>query len=215
MVETRNGTHTNPNNGGPQNAQSNNQTSGHANGQTSNIGNGVSDLTQLLQAIAAAAANLVPQPNQRAPLRHQMNKSQMLDFFCKRQPPIFYGEPDPATAEAWLKQITKLLEVLNVEDAGDRIALASFQLQGEADPWRATSRSTVLSLSDPEALDIVVRTKIKSNQLGWVINKEARINHVSIGISNNLANSKTMDQINQLQARCLHYRELKRSMTQQ
>ncbi|KAH7842871.1 hypothetical protein Vadar_009972 [Vaccinium darrowii] len=96
MVTTRNG----QNNHG----QDNGQNSG-ANGQ-----NGVPDLTQLLQAIAAAAANLAPQTNQRVPLRHQMNRSQMLDTFCKRQPPVFYGEPDPAAAEAWLKQITKLLE---------------------------------------------------------------------------------------------------------
>ncbi|KAH7838300.1 hypothetical protein Vadar_024691 [Vaccinium darrowii] len=113
----------------------NGQTSGHANVQTNGTGNGVPDLTQLLQAIAAVAANLVPQANQRIPLRHQMNRSQMLDTFCKCRPPIFYGEPDPAAAEEWFKQITKLLEVLNVEDATDCIALASFQLQGEADHW--------------------------------------------------------------------------------
>ncbi|KAH7844869.1 hypothetical protein Vadar_032497 [Vaccinium darrowii] len=106
MAELRNGTQKNTNNGGPQNAQniningqSNGQTSGHANDQTNGIDNGVSDLTQLLQAIVAIAANLVPQANQRIPLCHQMNKSQMLDTFCKRRPPIFYGEPDPAASE--------------------------------------------------------------------------------------------------------------------
>ncbi|KAH7842148.1 hypothetical protein Vadar_002011 [Vaccinium darrowii] len=57
----------------------------------------------------------------------------MLNTFCKHWPPIFYGERDPAATEAWFKQITKLLEILNVEDATDRVALASFQLQGEAD----------------------------------------------------------------------------------
>lgn len=131
MVETRNGTHTNNNNGGPQNVQNVN-TNAHPNG----AGNGVPDLTQLLQAIAAAAAaNMAQQQNARVPLRHQMTRSQLLDTFCKRRPPIFFGEPDPAVAEAWLKQFTKLLEVLNVVDVADRIALASFQLQGEADHW--------------------------------------------------------------------------------
>ncbi|XP_058180091.1 uncharacterized protein LOC131298630 [Rhododendron vialii] len=120
MVETRHGTHTNDGqNGRPQ-----------PNGQ-----GGQPDLIQLMQAfVAAAAANpQQPQQQQRGPLIR--SRDQLLDAFCKRRPPIFYGEANPSAAEAWIKQISKYLEVLNVTNAGDRIALATFQMQGEADHW--------------------------------------------------------------------------------
>ncbi|XP_058220249.1 uncharacterized protein LOC131330626 [Rhododendron vialii] len=60
---------------------------------------------------------------------------QLLDAFCKCHPPIFHGEVNPSTAAAWIKQISKYLEVLNATNVGDRIALAIFQMQGEADHW--------------------------------------------------------------------------------
>ncbi|XP_058219911.1 uncharacterized protein LOC131330379 [Rhododendron vialii] len=120
MVETRHGSHMNDGqNGGSQ-----------PDGQ-----GGQPDLIQLMQAfVAAAAANpQQPQQQQHGPLTR--SRYQLLDAFCKHRPPIFYGEANPSAAEAWIKQISKYLEVLNVTNAGDRIALATFQMQGEADHW--------------------------------------------------------------------------------
>ncbi|XP_058211484.1 uncharacterized protein LOC131323652 [Rhododendron vialii] len=119
MVRTRNGAQSNNDrNSGPQ-----------PNGQGAQP-----DLVQLMQAfVAAAAGNPQQQQQQRGPLTR--SRDQLLDAFCKRRPPIFYGEANPSAAEVWIKQISKYLEVLNVTSAGDRIALATFQMQGEADHW--------------------------------------------------------------------------------
>lgn len=63
------------------------------------------------------------------------NRDQLLDAFCKRRPPVWDGEGDPTVAETWLKQIAKFLDTMNITNAEDRIPLATFQLQGEADHW--------------------------------------------------------------------------------
>ncbi|XP_058217343.1 uncharacterized protein LOC131328413 [Rhododendron vialii] len=59
--------------------------------------------------VAAAAANPQQQQQQRGPLTR--SRDQLLDAFCKRRPPIFYGEANPSAAEAWIKQISKYLEM--------------------------------------------------------------------------------------------------------
>ncbi|XP_058216870.1 uncharacterized protein LOC131327753 [Rhododendron vialii] len=112
------------------------QSSNDQNGRPQPNGQGAQpDLVQLMQAFVAAAAANPQQPpqQQRGPLTR--SRDQLLDAFCKRRPPIFYGEANPNAAEAWIKQISKYLEVLNVTNAGDCIALATFQMQGEADHW--------------------------------------------------------------------------------
>lgn len=64
----------------------------------------------------------------------------VLERFKKLGPPSFQGTTDPLKAESWLKQIEKIFTVIGCTD-DQRVVLASFMLQGEADHWwEATSR---------------------------------------------------------------------------
>lgn len=54
--------------------------------------------------------------------------------FKKLSPPIFEGGPDPMGAESWLNEIKKILDVLAVP-VRDRVRLAAFMLQKEANRW--------------------------------------------------------------------------------
>ena len=48
---------------------------------------------------------------------------------------MFNGESNPQVVEAWLMQINKLLDALDVSKDQDRIALVSIQLEAEANHW--------------------------------------------------------------------------------
>ncbi|XP_058189315.1 uncharacterized protein LOC131306903 [Rhododendron vialii] len=71
-----------------------------------------------------------------------MTRSQALNEFCKRCPPYFQGEPNPTAAEAWLEEIKKILETLDIQEASNRIALATYQMQGEAQHWWNLMKNT-------------------------------------------------------------------------
>lgn len=66
------------------------------------------------------------QPNERIYL---------LSEFRKQRPPVFAGELDPRVAESWIHQIEKMLETMGITVHTDKIALASYQLEREADHW--------------------------------------------------------------------------------
>ena len=57
-----------------------------------------------------------------------------LERFKKLGPPTFQGTVDPMVADACLKQMEKILVVMGCND-DQRVILASFVLQGEADHW--------------------------------------------------------------------------------
>ena len=54
--------------------------------------------------------------------------------FKEMGPPEFFGNPDPLKAEAWLKQVTKIFEVLRCTE-DQKVPFATFMLRGEADHW--------------------------------------------------------------------------------
>ncbi|KAI8538369.1 hypothetical protein RHMOL_Rhmol09G0097400 [Rhododendron molle] len=64
-----------------------------------------------------------------------MTQAQALNEFCKRRPPAFHGEPEPTIAEAWLKEVKVIFSTLDITRDGDRVALATYQLKGEARYW--------------------------------------------------------------------------------
>ncbi|KAI8535829.1 hypothetical protein RHMOL_Rhmol10G0204900 [Rhododendron molle] len=72
-------------------------------------------------------------PNAHVP--GPMTRAQALNEFCKRRPPAFYGEPEPTVAEAWLKEVKVIFSTLDIARDGDRVALAAYQLKGEARYW--------------------------------------------------------------------------------
>ena len=55
-----------------------------------------------------------------------------LERFRKLGPPTFQGTVDPMVAEAWLRQMEKIFVAMGCND-DQRLILASFVLQGEAD----------------------------------------------------------------------------------
>ncbi|XP_058079941.1 uncharacterized protein LOC131228127 [Magnolia sinica] len=70
----------------------------------------------------------------------QPREVDLLERFSKLRLPVFKGTSDPSIAEDWLKQIEKVLEAMNCPD-DQKVRLASFILQGEADVWwRAAKR---------------------------------------------------------------------------
>ncbi|KAI8524676.1 hypothetical protein RHMOL_Rhmol13G0166500 [Rhododendron molle] len=102
---------------------------GHETGESSNPN---PDLTQIMQAFVAAL-----NANYRNPNRDDepMTRTRAMNEFCKRQPPTFNGEPKPTVAETWLKEIKVILDTLGINLYGDRVALATYQLKGEARYW--------------------------------------------------------------------------------
>ncbi|KAH9722450.1 Endonuclease [Citrus sinensis] len=71
-----------------------------------------------------------------------------LERFKKLGPPTFQGTADPMVAEAWLKPMEKIFVAMGCND-DQRVILASFVLQGEADYWwDAKSRLIRVGLQD-------------------------------------------------------------------
>ncbi|XP_058216770.1 uncharacterized protein LOC131327641 [Rhododendron vialii] len=58
-----------------------------------------------------------------------------MNEFCKRRPPTFHGDTNPVVAETWLNEVKMILRTLGITQNGDRVALATYQLKGEARYW--------------------------------------------------------------------------------
>ena len=54
--------------------------------------------------------------------------------FKELGPPEFKGEPKPLLAEAWIKQITKIFDVLGCSEE-QKVPFATFMFRNEADNW--------------------------------------------------------------------------------
>ncbi|KAH7855849.1 hypothetical protein Vadar_029638 [Vaccinium darrowii] len=87
----------------------------------------MNQFAQLLQNLTATVQP--PQPHGPPP------RSSIFSEFRRQRPPVFSGEPDPQVANRWIRQIKKMLETMDVRANIDKIALATYQLEGEADHW--------------------------------------------------------------------------------
>ncbi|XP_058185773.1 uncharacterized protein LOC131302999 [Rhododendron vialii] len=58
-----------------------------------------------------------------------------MNEFCKHRPPTFNGDSNPTMAETWLKEFKVILDTLEITRNGDHVALATYQLKGEARYW--------------------------------------------------------------------------------
>ncbi|XP_058216764.1 uncharacterized protein LOC131327635 [Rhododendron vialii] len=61
-----------------------------------------------------------------------MTRTRAMKEFCKRRPPTFHGDTNPIVAETWLNEVKMILRTLGITRDGDRVALATYQLKGEA-----------------------------------------------------------------------------------
>ena len=62
------------------------------------------------------------------------NPCRALEQFQKLNPPAFKGGADPIQAEEWLRQIKKILDVMECIES-QRVSFTSFMFQGEAERW--------------------------------------------------------------------------------
>ncbi|XP_058185737.1 uncharacterized protein LOC131302964 [Rhododendron vialii] len=79
-----------------------------------------------------------------------------MNEFCKRQPLTFNGDTNPTMAETWLKEVNVILDTLEINRDGDRVALATYQLKGEARYWwdlmEATRAIATMTFAEFETL---------------------------------------------------------------
>ncbi|KAI8572079.1 hypothetical protein RHMOL_Rhmol01G0170800 [Rhododendron molle] len=61
-----------------------------------------------------------------------MTRTRAMNEFCKCRPPTFNGDTNPTMVETWLKEVKVILDTLEITRDGDRVALATYQLKGEA-----------------------------------------------------------------------------------
>ncbi|XP_028069881.1 uncharacterized protein LOC114272392 [Camellia sinensis] len=110
-------------------------------GRTRNNNNGNGDgvldgdVARIIRAIADRVGNIPPR-------NQDQNKSEMIAKFEKLRPHKFLGGPNPHEAEAWLRQIKKLLDTSDIRNEQDRVTMAAFQMEGEADHWWEMIKST-------------------------------------------------------------------------
>ena len=62
------------------------------------------------------------------------NPRRALEQFQKLNLPAFKGEADPIQAEEWLRQIEKILDVMECTE-NQQVSFTSFMFQGEAERW--------------------------------------------------------------------------------
>ena len=77
---------------------------------------------------------------QREPVVPHGTESTMFERFMRQQPPTFGGGTNPIEAEAWLAALEKVFDVLQY-DMMERVRLAVYRLEGEADHWWAELRA--------------------------------------------------------------------------
>ncbi|KAI8535549.1 hypothetical protein RHMOL_Rhmol10G0182700 [Rhododendron molle] len=123
---------------------------GHETGESSNAN---PNLTPIIQAfVAALNANRRNQNYDNEP----MNRTRAMNEFCKRRPPTFHGDTNPTVAETWLKEIKVILDTLGITQDGDRVALTTYQLKGEARYWwdlmEATHTVATMTFAEFETL---------------------------------------------------------------
>ncbi|XP_058218101.1 uncharacterized protein LOC131329060 [Rhododendron vialii] len=102
---------------------------GYENSESSNTN---PDLAQIMQVLVTALnANRRNQNRDDEP----MTRTRAMNEFCKHRPPTFNGDTNPTVAETWLKEVKVILDTLEITRNGDRVALATYQLKGEARYW--------------------------------------------------------------------------------
>ncbi|XP_058192076.1 uncharacterized protein LOC131309463 [Rhododendron vialii] len=85
-----------------------------------------------------------------------MTRTRAMNEFCKRRPLTFHGDTNPVVAETWLNEVKMILRTLGITQDGDRVALTTYQLKGEARYWwdltEATHTIANLTFAQFEAL---------------------------------------------------------------
>ena len=79
--------------------------------------------------------NVVPEPNRNQNLDVPNNTvASSFKAFQSLQPPEFKGTADPVEARAWLKEMEKSFEILQIAD-DHKMVFATYMLKGEENFW--------------------------------------------------------------------------------
>jgi len=84
------------------------------------------------------------------------NPRRALEQFQKLNPPAFKGGADPIQAEEWLRQIEKILDVMECTES-QRVSFTSFMFQGEAERWWEMIKSGAKTLGKEISWNFLVK----------------------------------------------------------
>ena len=84
------------------------------------------------------------------------NPRRALEQFQKLNPPPFKGGVDPIQAEEWLRQICKILDVMECTE-DQRVSFTSFMFQGEAEHWWEVVKTGAKSLGEEISWKFLVK----------------------------------------------------------
>ncbi|KAK6160496.1 hypothetical protein DH2020_003877 [Rehmannia glutinosa] len=117
------------------------------------------DLITVLRGLAhhfTTARNQQPQPpDPRDTL------TQVVEQFCRFNPPVFNGREEPAVAEEWLRALERIFTHIACTDA-QKVSCAIFQMTEDADHWwesycRTRTQQQIGDLTWQEFKDVVIQ----------------------------------------------------------
>ena len=95
-------------------------------------------------------------PEWLAQLAVRTKPHKALEQFQKLHPPVFKGEADPMQAEERLRQIEKILDVMECTE-GQRVAFTTFMCQREAEHWWEMVKSGAKSAGEELTWNFLVK----------------------------------------------------------
>ncbi|WJX39085.1 hypothetical protein P8452_26673 [Trifolium repens] len=104
------------------------------------------DVNQMAYAMHTMAAAVAAQTHQKA--QRDIEKrdreilaagARVLTSFNKQTPPKFRGEGGPDTADSWLQSMERIFGAIHCPE-GEKVVLATYQLQGSSEYWWGTTR---------------------------------------------------------------------------
>ena len=103
---------------------------GRRGGRRNNQPPPTTDQQAFIEAIGTVAASIA-----QASANVGQGGSNDLQRFKTHKPPVFKGGADPMVADHWFRQVSKILEAMEITSDATKIRLAAFQLEGEAQVW--------------------------------------------------------------------------------
>ena len=98
--------------------------------------------------VPAPAENPVPpQPAPRIVPKVGNRNMELLKQFQRTNPPVYRGVRDPAKADEWIQQIEKSFRFMGCSGP-EKVILATFMLQGDAESWWKTTETILRTQSE-------------------------------------------------------------------
>ncbi|XP_028101115.1 uncharacterized protein LOC114300443 [Camellia sinensis] len=105
------------------------RTRGNGSNDNNNNDNNNNNNSDIMNFVRTITNELRNQP------RHENNKAELIAKFQKLRPQNVFGEPNPNTTEAWIRQVKKILNTLEIHNEQHQMSLTSFLFDGKTDFW--------------------------------------------------------------------------------